>query len=279
MSQLRPAARTTLAACAVVPLALAGLSACGDSESEAGPTTTSTVIVDPSTPNSGSSTPGATPATTRDAGLRAVDPSTFAQAGTHLFRYEPSPGVVRGCILDADKATCPGTPDASAPDIEIPPFPKGRPGAITVTPSTLRYTMIEGVPPAQATLGRGEKVTLGHVTCALPESGTLTCSAADYSFSIDGPSMRIVTKGPVEGAHTTSGATGESAVSGPGTSCGVNTRETAVRIASGSISCSEALRGMDGHGGDGWSCRTTDASHMDGAGRECVRGDVRLTTG
>ena len=107
----------------------------------------------------------------------------------------------------------------------------------------------------------------------------MTCSVGANSVSVGGADARIVTKGPVEGAHTTSGAGDDTAVSGPGTSCGEKTRETAVRIASGSISCDEALRVMDGHGGDGWTCRTTDTSHMDGTGRECVKGDIRLTTG
>ncbi|AIT62320.1 hypothetical protein [Corynebacterium doosanense] len=127
-----------------------------------------------------------------------VDPETFRGPGDgHVFKYPSANGRARECFFDAEGATCLGVAGPDVPDISVPPFADQAPSAVSVSDTGVRYTLFEGVPPAQVTLERGQWFELGSVRCEVDEALDLTCSVGENSFRIDGDSGLISTEGVV----------------------------------------------------------------------------------
>ena len=112
--------------------------------------------------------PTMTPAETTSAApdVTEVDPTTFEMDGRYVFDVPMGDDTTTLCIMGDSTVTCTGKPPEDAPDVEIPPFPMQRPGAVSLDDEGLTWTMVEGVPPAPGTLEPSQRISDGDVTAA-----------------------------------------------------------------------------------------------------------------
>lgn len=127
-----------------------------------------------------------------DSEFTVVDVETFAVESGYVFRYETD-GTVGECSISETGASCVGTAADEVPDIQVPPFEPGRPGAVFVGAEGVDYTVLEGVPPAEETLEPGQQVSLDGTTCAAVDASTLECTNGEFGFTISGPDRMIST--------------------------------------------------------------------------------------
>lgn len=130
------------------------------------------------------------------AALEKVDAQQFGPEGMSMF-FADLGGAKTECFYNGISVSCFGTPDASVPDVEVPPFPKQAPGAISLGEAGATYTLSEGVPPAQEELADGQWVELGPIQCGKPNPGQLVCQSANAAFAIEGQEKNIRTSGTV----------------------------------------------------------------------------------
>lgn len=132
----------------------------------------------------------------------AVDPGDF-RVGDYLVIGHRVGGETGTCLIGELGVSCTGTPAAGIPDVEIPPFPAKRPGAVSISDEGVDYGLFEGVPPAPADLGVHESVTADGATCELPDGDTLICTRGGESFTIAGADHAISTGGEPVGRYFT----------------------------------------------------------------------------
>ena len=239
---------------------LAGCSSDSDSEASDG------------TPSMTTEQLAATSTTGEDGAFTDVDPALFANRSSHVFSFETAAGGKSMCVFTEAVAACTGDAPDDVPDVEVPPFPASRPGAATVSADGIRYTMLEGVPPAEAELGTQERVKFGDVTCELSEKSDLTCNVGENSLHVSGANPDLSTSGTVIVTEPTtarststspSATTSESPSSpasetnldgdyseddepvAPGTMCGAASGNTLVKVESGTVSCLDAQSIID----------------------------------
>ncbi|MDO5030853.1 MAG: hypothetical protein Q4E11_09800 [Corynebacterium sp.] len=139
------------------------------------------------------------------AALEKVDAQQFGPEGMGMF-FADLGGAKTECFYNGISVSCFGTPDASVPDVEVPPFPKQAPGAISLGEAGATYTLSEGVPPAQEELADGQWVELGPVQCGKPNPDQLVCQSANAAFAIEGKEKNIRTTGTVLDSEQVAGA-------------------------------------------------------------------------
>lgn len=139
------------------------------------------------------------------AALEKVDAQQFGPEGMSMF-FADLGGAKSECFYNGISVTCFGTPDASVPDVEVPPFPKQAPGAISLAEAGATYTLSEGVPPAQEELADGQWVELGPMQCGKPNPDQLVCQSANAAFAIEGEGKNIRTSGTVLDSAQDAGA-------------------------------------------------------------------------
>ena len=109
-------------------------------------------------------------------------------AGTECFSY------------DAD-FTCIAKAPESVPNLEdmpgkpYAPF-TGRPGAFSLNQGGIKWAMVEGLPPATARLGVGQRVELENGTCEVPDKNTFSCTIQGQSFTMKLPGRTVTTTAP-----------------------------------------------------------------------------------
>lgn len=109
-------------------------------------------------------------------------------AGTECFSY------------DAD-FTCIAKAPESVPNLEdmpgkpYAPF-TGRPGAFSLNQGGMKWAMVEGLPPATARLGVGQRVELENGTCEVPDKNTFSCTIQGQSFTMKLPERTVTTTAP-----------------------------------------------------------------------------------
>ncbi|MDN5723410.1 MAG: hypothetical protein L0J74_00155 [Corynebacterium sp.] len=149
----------------------------------------------------GTSAPEATmtPAETTSAApdVTEVDPASFEMDGRYVFDVPMGDDTTTLCIMVDGAVTCTGKAPEDAPDIEIPPFPVQRPGAVSLDDEGLTWTMVEGVPPAPGKLEPSQRISDGDVTCETDESGSLDCANGDHGFAINYEDAAISVRGTV----------------------------------------------------------------------------------
>ena len=129
--------------------------------------------------------------------------------GTECFSYGPE----FSCIAKA--------PD-NVPNVEdIPgqgsgPF-KGRPGAFSVNQNGIKWIMSEGIPPATARLGVGQRVELDNGSCEVPDENTFSCTVYGHSFTMKLPARTVTTTAPDVTGGSGNGAGGAGASAGRAT--------------------------------------------------------------
>ena len=214
----------------------------------------------------------ATSTSGEDGAFKDVDPATFANRNSHVFSFNTTAGGEGMCMFTEEVATCTGEAANDVPDVEVPPFPASRPGAATVSAAGIRYTMVEGVPPAEAALGTQERVKFGEVTCEMSEKSDLTCSVGKNALHVSGANPDLTTSGTViateptaaqSSSQSASATTSESPSSpatetnldgdyseddepvAPGTMCGAASGNTLVKVESGTVSCLDAQSIID----------------------------------
>lgn len=130
--------------------------------------------------------------------LTVVDSAGFAapgSPGTYAWNYSTGGAGTGLCVSHGDGVTCTGRPGPSVPDLSEH-FP-GRPGAVELGAAGVRYTFVEGVPPASARLGTRQVMEIGQLRCVKPDAATLECSYGPNSFTVSGPGSAISTSGTV----------------------------------------------------------------------------------
>ena len=238
--------------------------------------------------------------------FKDVDPATFANRSSHVFSFETAAGGEGMCVFTKEVATCTGKAAEDVPDVEVPPFPASRPGAATVSADGIRYTMVEGVPPAKAALATQERVKFGEVTCEMSEDSDLTCSVGENALHVSGANPDLATTGTVivtapKATQSTSKSTSASSPAtttnldgdysendepvAPGTMCGAASGNTLVKVESGAVSCLEAQSIIDEYtagrresgGGNslammvqGWSCSSPTAGRARETGASII---------
>jgi hypothetical protein len=255
---------------AVACLTLAGCSSEEDSQTE--PTLTQVNEVAESDSES-EPQDGDGAAEVDDTDVEEIDPATFRDRDSYLFDYSTGGEVVGLCIFDEEEVTCTGTPPDDAPDIEVPPFPEGRPTAATIDEDGVTYTMVEGVPPAPAELSPGQSVTFGDVSCEMSDGPELHCEVGESSLTISGDDRDMVAVGDLQDSEDYAGDEDEDGDDNevdendddaddndsqirehyedsadpvePGTTCGAATGNTLVEVREGSVSCVEAQEIID----------------------------------
>ena len=210
---------------------------------------------DAPTPTFAPESTSATASTTDTPTVVDVDPADFERDGRTIFNYRTgaSDSADMGlCVVAEDSAasdstsvTCSGTAPDDAPDIEVPPFERQRPGAATITAEGVTYTLLEGVPPAPGELQDGERLSVGEASCAL-EEGELDCTVGDTGLTISGEDRAMTVTGdaldseyhvdPDEPEITEDYAETDEPVSA-GTTCGAASGNTLVEVREGSVSC------------------------------------------
>ncbi|MGP6174016.1 hypothetical protein [Corynebacterium sp. A21] len=130
--------------------------------------------------------------TTADAGPIVVDPAKFQVNGQHIFSYVTQQDETGTCLVTPDGATCTGVAGAAVPDISTPPFADQRPGAVSASMGGIHYTILEGVPPAPASLSPGERLVVDAVSCEVSAARDVTCVSGDTSFTISGVDRSII---------------------------------------------------------------------------------------
>ena len=126
------------------------------------------------------------------AGLKEADTKRFSVGDSFIINADVD-GTPGTCALSPVGVSCTGKASDDVPDVAVPPFPAGRPGAVAITPQGVDYTMFEGVPPAPAKLEPGQKVVAGEYECGLADASMLLCSNQKDSFKISGAERRIET--------------------------------------------------------------------------------------
>lgn len=121
-----------------------------------------------------------------------VDPARFQVNGQHLFSYTAQNAATGTCLVTADGATCTGVAGAAVPNIANPPFAGQRPGAVSASMGGLHYTILEGLPPAPASLSPGERLVVDAVSCEVSAARDVTCTSGDTSFTISGVDRSII---------------------------------------------------------------------------------------
>lgn len=243
--------------------------------------------------------------------VEEIDPSVFDRDGNHLFSYSTGDTGSGTCLFNGGpeaSVTCTGTAPDDAPDVEVPPFDRQRPGATTIDTDGVTYSIFEGVPPAPASLDPGQRVSFdaeGSGSCEMGEDVVLDCAVGGSTLTISGDDSTIEvdaelqdsenhvsdSPGGIDGDYTED----DTPVSA-GTMCGAASGNTLVQVREGSVSCPEAQRIIDDYrdrresegGGntlavtvDGWLCSSPTAvrsAELD-AGEVCDSPDgVRITT-
>ena len=187
-------------------------------------------------------------------GLHQLDVEMFGKESTQSFTFV-NDGRKAECFVAVELVTCIGTPRDSVPDVEIPPFPKQRPGAIQLGYAGAAYTMVEGAEPAERELKDGQWVDFGHVYCAKPDGSWLTCKSDAAAFSIKGADLDIRTEGKVFDSVE------ELLAEGPGPAGSYSQREDTIvqapmlcgamdgprlaQLEKGEMSCKEAMSILD----------------------------------
>ena len=242
----------------------------------------------------------ATSASDEDGAFKDVDPAIFANRSSHVFSFATTAGGEGMCLFTEEVATCTGEAANDVPDVEVPPFPASRPGAATVSADGIRYTMVEGVPPAEAALGTQERVKFGEVTCEMSEKSDITCSVGKNALHVSGANPDLTTSGTVivtepTVARSTSTPASETNLDGdyseddepvaPGTMCGAASGNTLVKVESGTVSCLDAQSIIDEYkatrqesgGGNslammvqGWSCSSLTAGRAQETGASII---------
>ncbi|MGO1555049.1 hypothetical protein [Candidatus Corynebacterium faecigallinarum] len=165
---------------ALLGSALLALSACG-SDGEDAPLTEFSAAPTTSAPD-----------------VTEVDPASFEMDGRYVFDVPMGDDTTTLCILVDGAVTCTGKAPEDAPDVEIPPFPAQRPGAVSLDDDGLTWTMVEGIPPAPGVLDPSQRISDGDVTCETDESGSLDCSLGENGFAINYEDAMISVRGAVE---------------------------------------------------------------------------------
>lgn len=186
--------------------------------------------------------------------LQQVSITSFSSGSSGAaFKYVNG-GTTGECFVVNGGIACIGTPDSSVPDVELPPF-SGRPGAIQISEDGLAYTIIEGAPPAQHELKKGQWIDFGSVKCAKADDEALVCNSDSAAFEIVGEERRIVHDGPVltveeliasaAAKPATEYSTGSDVlVRGP-IMCGAMEGPRLAEVMEGEITCKEAMEVLD----------------------------------
>lgn len=135
------------------------------------------------------------PSPVRVANLVPVDPDPFRVGGGYVFRFSTGGNDFGYCLLRDSEVTCTGLPAADAEN--VPMTPLGRANGVNAGTDGIRYTLVEGVELNEVRLNTGEVLSVGDVTCGLPDGSNLECSAAGGGFTIVGPERGIIVDGPV----------------------------------------------------------------------------------
>lgn len=200
-----------------------------------------------------------------------VDPAAFERNGTTSFDYRIGGEGTGTCIVDDEAAvTCTGEVPDDAPDIEVPPFERQRPGAARITTDGITYTMVEGAPPAPAALEPGQRLTVGDASCEMSEDAELSCSVGETTMDISGDDSTMTLTGDLldHEYHVSASETPETSVTSvtetperpagvdgdysdtdepvaAGTMCGAASGNTLVKVREGSVSCPDAQAVVD----------------------------------
>lgn len=184
-----------------------------------------------------------------------VDPASFEMRGRYVFDVPMGDGTTSLCVMGGGSVTCSGKAPEDAPDVDIPPFPVQRPGAIVLNGAGLIWNMLEGVPPAPGKLEPSQRITDGDLTCETDAEGSLDCVRGDNGFTVNHGDARISVRGtvvvtampdapdPTETASVTGGGVDGDyrSTDDPVTAatwCGVaHPDETGVYVARGSVGC------------------------------------------
>ncbi len=189
-------------------------------------------------------------------GMRELSPERFSNNGSWDFIVEID-GVRSACFIYTG-ATCIGEAPDSVPDIEVPPFPKMRPSAISLGKEGLVYTMVEGRPPAKEELKTGDFFSYGDVRCGKPDDSTVICESENAAFAIEGKDRKIRTMGKVfDSWEEAAGPTPTNVVPSDDYEgrdhliqkapmlCGAATGQRLAEIVKGEMSCKEAIEILD----------------------------------
>ncbi|AZA08587.1 hypothetical protein [Corynebacterium pseudopelargi] len=120
-----------------------------------------------------------------------VDPEGYVQGQSHMFRYTVG-GESGECYISDKGVACTGQAPEDAPEVEMAPLPRQKPGAIAAGENGLYYTIFEGVPPAQKDLEPGQRIAAGAGVCTAENADLLRCESNGKSFSIQAPGKKIV---------------------------------------------------------------------------------------
>lgn len=277
---MQPRHFTAFASLAAVAALLAAACSSGDGDGAPGP----------GTPSDSSSMERSAAASSSAAKVTTVPADEFSVRNQHILSFTTAAGGTGTCVFTEEVATCTGRAPADVPVVETPPFPKGRPGAATVSADGVRYTNLEGVPPAKRALGSNERVELDQVACESDAKAEPTCSVGANAIHLSGAGPDLTASGTVVVAAPSSAPTSKSAASdtairsapstptetnldgdyseddnpvAPGTMCGAASGNTLVEVESGEISCPDAEAIIDEY---------TARRHAEGGGNTLAMG-------
>lgn len=138
----------------------------------------------------------------KDSQLETVAAVSFKDPNRDGYHFNVGePGAGTECFsYDAD-FTCIAKAPESVPNLEdmpgkpYAPF-TGRPGAFSLNQGGMKWAMVEGLPPATARLGVGQRVELENGTCEVPDKNTFSCTIQGQSFTMQLPERTVTTTAP-----------------------------------------------------------------------------------
>lgn len=158
----------------------------------------------------------------KDSQLEAVAAASLKDPNRDGYHFNVGePGAGTECFsYDAD-FTCIAKAPESVPNLEdmpgkpYAPF-TGRPGAFSLNQGGIKWAMVEGLPPATARLGVGQRVELENGTCEVPDENTFSCTIQGQSFTMKLPERTVTTTAPdlTGGSGNDAGGAGAGAGSG-----------------------------------------------------------------
>lgn len=138
----------------------------------------------------------------KDSQLEAVAAASLKDPNRDGYHFNVGdPGAGTECFsYDAD-FTCIAKAPESVPNLEdmpgqpYAPF-TGRPGAFSLNQGGIKWAMVEGLPPATARLGVGQRVELENGTCEVSDKNTFSCTVQGQSFTMKLPERTVTTTAP-----------------------------------------------------------------------------------
>lgn len=182
----------------------------------------------------------------------AVDPADYADGDNYVFAHRTG-GRMGTCVIGERGVTCMGAAVDDIPDVQVPPFPPGRPSAVTLSDEGVDYGIFEGAPPAPAELDVHDSITAEGVTCTVVDEATFTCTRGGDSFTLTDDYHWISTSRAPIGRYFVDSSAGETGGSDDtGNSVGASGKQGTceddggdVTVISGDISCADAVAIMN----------------------------------